>query len=167
MITVSAPALYCGLLMAGSAVVVGWALRRTSAHLLAQVGAPASLAAVAIAAPWLINSMQGRAKLTTFEALPHCITIAAVAPDDASKSATMLLNEGGVLISYQIAVDDRLRDGLADAINALGRGDSAVLCKEDKKQDERHASYSHKATLGKMVIDPSLFLKNLKEKRGG
>lgn len=162
MIAIPAPALYCGLLLASAAVIVGWALRRSSAPILAKVLAPAALASVAIAAPWLINSMQGTAKTTTFEALAHCINIAAVVPDDASKSATMLISENGGLVAYQIVIDDRIRDGLKEVIDALNRGDPAVLCKEDKKLGAAAAGYTNKDTTGKMHIDSSLFLKNLK-----
>lgn len=165
MIDISQPALYSGLMLAGAAVVVGWALRRPIAPTLAKVAAPASLAAVAIFAPWMINAMQGTAKNVTFDALPHCIDIKAVVPNDTEQSATMLLNEDGVLRSYQILADDNIRDGLHEAIDALSKGDPAVLCKDERKDDGKKPppGYVSNSTIGgKMKIDQSLFLRNLK-----
>lgn len=160
---ISVPAIEVGLLMGGAAVSIGLTIRTLKdVPMWSKVLCPAGLGALAVACPMLINTMQGSPKLTTFEALPHCITIEALDPDDASKTAIMILkDEDGHKRAYQILVDDRLHDGLVSAEQALSQGDPAVLCK-DKKKHVNTERVSDSGTDGIMVIDSSLGLKHLK-----
>lgn len=168
MIDISTPALEAGIALGACSVIIGIAMRFTSGPLIAKVSTASSLAACAVGTPMLINSMQGEAKRATFDSLPNCITVEAVVADDKSKSATLILNENPTLRTYQIAVDDRLRGALADAIQALDRGDPAILCKHKPKgKGKQYDQQVDGSEDGKMHIDPSLFLKNIKENRGG
>jgi hypothetical protein len=124
----SAFALTYGLMLVSMAVMASWLFRSAGAPLLAKVGAPVLIVALACVTPLEVNPMMGLPVTASTEALPQRAQLIAFVPHDDAKLVDLWLRrDEGPPRAYETTLDDRMKKTLREARQELDNGRPAML----------------------------------------
>ena len=112
------------------ALIGSWLFRSSAAPLIAKVGVPPLIVALACATPYQVNSMLGLPISASPATLPaHAELIAFVAHDEDSRVDLWLRQSTAPPRAYETGLDDKLRRTLREAQSRLDHGGRAILVK--------------------------------------
>jgi hypothetical protein len=112
------------------ALIGSWLFRSSAAPLIAKIGVPTLMVALACATPYQVNSMLGLPVSVPPATLPaHAELVAFVTHDDGRRVDLWLRQSTAPPRAYETGLDDELKRTLREAQSRLDHGGRAMLVK--------------------------------------
>lgn len=127
-------ALSFGSLLLLAALIAAWLFRSSSAPLVAKLGVPLLIVALACATPYQVNAMLGYPFSAPAYSLPKQAELIAYVAKDEDKRVDLWLRVGDTPRAYETTLDDKLKSTLREAQNRMGHGDRVMLVRGKPKQ---------------------------------
>jgi len=116
-----------GSLLLLAALIAAWLFRSSNAPLIAQIGVPLLIVALACVTPYQVNAMLGFPFSAPASSLPpHAELIAYVAHDE-DKLVDLWLRVGETPRAYETTLDDKMKGTLRKAQDRMGKGGRVML----------------------------------------